>query len=307
MLTSKSRKDLLRSLGLISIVWIGPSIFLYLLNYTDAERLFSSQTMHYIVIGLFILLLSTIMAIFFKIEISHLHKNNKLRRNLIIILIIARLLLFQVEGIDSFIGILAGIAGSTTLVIFSCLLGSYLSQAINRLPEIIPVCSVAFTVDLYSVFKGPSKKIALQIGDFYSNGAIGPVPFIDIILLKIPNPPALYLIPMFGVSDLIFAVFLSSVLLKFQISDSIIGKDLKDIVHSQKMHFYFPLVSCALLISIVFASIFEMFIPALPVIIMIVLPWVIVRNFALFKLKRSDLVLTLIPLILASIVYFSVN
>jgi len=307
MILSKKIEDLFKALGLMSIIWISPSILLYLLNYTNTGKIFSSQSVHYIVIVFFVLLLSTIMIIFFKFEKRFLHKNNKLRRNLIVILIIARLLFFQVESVGPFIGILAGIAGSTTLVICSCLLGSYLSQAIKRLPEIVPVCSVAFTVDLYSVFKGPSKKIALQIGDFYSNGAIGPVPYADIILLKIPSPSVEYLIPIFGVSDLIFAIFLSSIMLKFQISDSIIGEDIKDVVNSQNMHFYFPLVFFALLASIFFASIFKMFIPALPVMIVIVLPWVIVKNRALFTLKGTDCFLTLVPLVLATIVSFSTD
>lgn len=301
---SKNIAPPLRSLTLMSIVWICPSVLVYLISYTNIGELFSPQTLHYIALVFAILLLSTIMAIFFKYEKKFLYKNNKSRRNFIVILIIARLLLFQVESVGSFIGVFAGIVGSTTLIICSCLLGSYLSQAINRLPEIIPVCSVAFTVDLYSVLNGPSKKIALQIGDFYSNGAKGPVPFADIILLKIPNPSVEYLVPIFGVSDWIFVIFLSSVMLKFKISDSIIGKDTNDVVNSPKMHIYFPLVSIALLLSSILASIFDVFIPALPVIIMIVLPWVIVKNWTLFTLQRSDYFLTLVPLVLVTIVSF---
>ncbi len=297
----------LRPLTLMSIIWISPSIMFYLLSYTNTGKIFSSQLLSFLVIVFFVLLLSIIMAIFFKFEKNSLCNNNILRRNLIVILIITRLLLFQVESGGSFIGVLAGIAGTTTLIIFSCLLGSYLSQAIKRLPEVIPVCSVAFTVDLYSVFKGPSKEFALQIGDFYSNGATGPVPYVDIILLKIPNPSIGYLTPIFGVSDWIFVIFLSSVMLNFRISDGIIGKDIKDVVSSPNTQFYFPLVSFALLVSIFIAYVFNIFIPALPVMIMIVLPWVIVKNMTLFKLRATDCCLTLVPPLLATIIFLFTN
>lgn len=218
--------------------------------------------------------------------------------------VILRLLVFPLENEGNFIAILAGIIGTTALIITSCLFGSYLSQAIKRLPELIPVCSVAFMVDIYSVFKGPSKEIALQIGKFYGDGAKGRVPFADILLLKIPNPSVEYLIPVFGVSDWIFIVFLSSVMLKFKISDSIIGKDLKDVVDFPKVQLYFPLVSFGLLVSILTAYLLNSFVPALPIILIIVLPWLIFNNRTLFKMRRNECFLTLIPLVFVCIFFF---
>lgn len=243
------------------------------------------------------------MTIFLRYDKNYLCENNIIRRNLLIILIILRLLLFQIENADSFVGILAGIAGTTTLIIFASLLGSYLSQAVKRLPELIPVCSVAFTVDLYSVLKGPSKEIALQIGDFYSSGAQGTVPYVDIILIKIPHLTVNYLTPIFGISDWIFVVFLTATLLKFRVSDSVIGSDITTIVDSDKCQFYFPLVSIALLTSIFIAYTANIFVPALPVITMIVLPWVIIKHPNILTMKASDYYLTLIPPVLATIVY----
>lgn len=291
----------------IGIIWIIPSILLYLLSYTNLSGLFSSPTLSYLVIVFFIFLLSSTMAIFLRYERDYLYKNNHIRRNLIVILILFRLLLFQIEKIDSFVGILAGIAGTTTLILFACLLGSYLSQAIKRLPELIPVCSVAFTVDLYSVLQGPSKEMALQIGEFYSAGAKGSAPYVDIILMKISNPAVDYLTPIFGVSDWIFVVFLTSTLLQFNISDSVAGKDITKVIHTQSLPLYFPLVSIALLTSIFIANISNIFVPALPVMILIVLPWLITKNLNLFKMTASDYYLSLIAPILATIFHFFSN
>ena len=125
------------------------------------------------------------------------------------------------------------------------------------------------------------------------------------ILLKIPNTSVEFLTPVFGVSDWIFVVFLSSVMLKFQISDSTVGKDLKDVVASSGSHFYFPLVSFALLVSILTAYVLNIFIPALPVIIVIVLPWVIFKNRSLITLKATDCYLALVPPILATIIFLA--
>jgi len=293
----------IRTLASISIIWIVPSLLFYLLSYTNISTIFLSQTFSFLVIVFFIFLLSNTMAVFLKYDKDYLCTNNNIRRNLLIILIILRLLLFQIEHIDSFVGILAGITGTTTLIIFASLLGSYLSQAIKRLPELIPVCSVAFTVDLYSVLQGPSKEIALQIGEFYSSGAQGTVPYVDIILIKIPQLTVNYLTPIFGVSDWIFIVFFTTTLLKFRVSDSVVGSDITTKVGSDRYRFYFPLISIALLTSIFIAYILNIFVPALPVIIMIVLPWFIIKHPNLWKMRASDYYLTLIPPALAAIVY----
>jgi hypothetical protein len=307
MILPKNSSSSTSTLATIGIVWIIPSISLYLLSYTNLRGLFSSPTLSYLVIVFFIFLLSSTMAIFLRFERDYLYKNNHIRRNLIVILILFRLLLFQIEKIDSFVGILAGIAGTTTLILLACLLGSYLSQAIKRLPELIPVCSVAFTVDLYSVLQGPSKEIALQIGDFYSAGAEGAAPYVDIILMKITNPAVDYLIPIFGVSDWIFVVFLTSTLLQFKVADSVAGKDITHILNTQCVPLYFPLASIALLASILIANLSNIFVPALPVMIVVVLPWLIIRNLNLFKMRASDYYLSLIAPILATIFYFFTN
>lgn len=300
----KNSKSPISTLTSISIIWIAPSILFYLLSYTNISSIFLSQTFSFLVIVFFIFLLSNTMAIFLKYDRNYLCTHNNLRRNLLIILIIFRLLLFQIENTDSFLGIFAGITGTTTLIIFASLLGSYLSQAIKRLPELIPVCSVAFTVDLYSVLQGPSKEIALQIGAFYSSGAEGTVPYVDIILIKIPNLTVNYLTPIFGVSDWIFVVFFTATLLKFRISDRIVGQDITTIVDTASYQFYFPIVSIALLTSLFIAYIANIFVPALPVIIMIVLPWIILKHPNQWRMKASDYYLTLIPPVVATIIYF---
>lgn len=304
MIFPKNRTSTISTFASIGIIWIIPSILLYLISYTNLNESFSSPTLSFLVIVFFIFLLSSTMVIFLRYERNYLYKNNNIRRNLIISLILLRLLLFQIERIDSFVGILAGIIGTTTLILFACLLGSYLSQAIKRLPELIPVCSVAFTVDLYSVLQGPSKEIAVQIGEFYGTGAKGSAPYVDIILMKITNPAVDYLTPIFGVSDWIFAVFLTSTLLQFKVADSVAGKDITKCINTQNVPFYFPLVSIALLACIFIANISNIFVPALPVMIMIVLPWLIIRNLTLFNMTASDYYLSLIAPLFAAIFYF---
>lgn len=304
MIVSNNSKPSVHTFIAIGVIWVVPSIALHLFSYTNFRGIFSSPALSFLVIVFFIFLLSSTMAIFLSYEKDYLHKNNTKRRNLIIFLILLRLLLFQIESIDSYVSVLAGIMGTTTLILFACLLGSYLSQAIRRLPELIPVCSVAFTVDLYSVLQGPSKEIALQIGEFYSGGAKGPVPYADIILMKITNPAVDYLIPVFGVSDWIFVVFLTSTLLKFKVSDSVAGKSTTTIIDTQSVPLYFPLVSIALLASIFIANILHIFVPALPVIIIVVLPWLMMRNLNLFTMRASDYYLSFIAPILAAVFYF---
>lgn len=294
----------IRILGMMCLIWIAPSILFYLLSSMHLGGVFLSPIFSFVVIIFFVFLLSNTIPFFLKYDRDSLCKNNGSRRKLLVVLIIVRILLFKIENIDSFAGILAGIAGTTTLIIFASLLGAYLSQAIKRPAELIPVCCVAFTVDLYSVVQGPSKDIALKIGEFYSSGAEGALPYVDIILLKIPNLAVNYLTPIFGVSDWIFIVFFTSTLFKFSISDSVAGSDITTTVETDTCKFYFPLVSIALLTSIFIAYRAHIFVPALPVIILITLPWVIITHPSLMKMKASDCYLSLIAPVVATIIYF---
>lgn len=303
MIYKKKICTVLMPLFNISCLWVVPSLLLYLLGDTVFGGLFASKFFSFILLSFFVFLLSSMMVMFFRYEKEVLIGNNSLRRNLIVLCVVLRLAAFQVEHSGTCIGVFAGIVGTASLIIFSCLLGAYLSTAVNRLTEIIPVCSVAFTVDLYSVLRGPSKEIAVQIGKFYSEGATGSVPLADMILVKIVNPSVEYLIPVFGVSDWIFIVFFSSVMLKFQLADGVVGKSLKDMEGSSGIQFYFPLISLGLLISVLTAYMFNLFIPALPVILVIVLPWLIVQNHTLFRLRASDYILTLVPPVMALLLF----
>lgn len=303
MMQSPKMEGYLTPLAVMAILWVGPSLLLYLLSYTSIGKMFDSQLLSFLLLGFFVFLLSTIMAIFFKFERSYLVHNNILRRNLIILLLVLRVLVFPLENGENAFSVLAGVTGTTLLILLSCLVGSYLCQAINRPAELIPVCSVAFMVDFYSVLQGPSKVIAQQVGDFYSKGAKGPVPLADMILLKIPNPAVEFLTPVFGVSDWIFIVFLSAVLLKFKISDSVIAKDIYHVVNSTQVQLYFPLASLALLVSVLIAYLLGSFVPALPIILTMVLPWLIFTNRGLFIMRRSDYILTAIPPILIFILF----
>lgn len=300
----KNNNSALGTFSLVSIIWIVPSLFFYLLSYTNIDGIFLSPIFSFAVIVFFIVLLSNTIPFFLRYDRDYLCKNNSIRRNLLIALIIARVLLFKIENTDSFVGVLAGITGSITLIIFASLLGSYLSQAIKRPAELIPVCSVAFTVDLYSVLKGPSKDIALKIGEFYSSGARGDLPYIDMILLKIPNLTVNYLTPVFGVSDWIFIVFLTSTLFKFRISDNTVGSDIATIINSKSSQFYVPIASIALGTSILIAQTTNIFIPALPIIILIVIAWLSIKHPNLWSLKASDCYLTLIAPVVATTIYF---
>lgn len=297
-------KKVFPGLVLISFFWVIPSTLLCLPDYSYIEDFLQLESLYLGFMVFFMVIISNMMARYFIFESSAIRKDFQLRGTLLILAIIIRLILFEVESMGSFIGITAGILGTADLIIFSCLLGSYLPEAIKRVPELIPVCSVAFFIDLFSVFQGPSKKIANLVKEHYVGGIKEEIPFIDMFLVKIPNPSVDYLTPIFGVSDLIFVIFISAVMLKFKIDDNMTGKSIGAIVMSKGNNFfYFPLVIFSLMAAIFMASWLNIFLPALPVIVMVTLPWVIINNSALFKLKKSDWILTFVPPVAILVLY----
>lgn len=301
---AKQIRNALLGLIPISLIWIIPSILFTIPNYSSFENSSQLKAIYIGFIFFFIFILSNMMARYFVFERGILGKDLRSRGVVLILVIIIRLILFEMERIDTFIGTMAGILGTADLIILSYLLGSYLPEAIKRVPELVPVCSVALFIDLFSVLQGPSKKIANLIQEHYIDGTKETTPFIDILFIKIPTPYTDYLMPIFGISDLIFATFISAVMLKFNINDNMIGKNMNEFIRTPKnCFFYFPVVMFSLLSAILIASWLNIFLPALPVIVMITLPWIAITNIKLFKFKRNDWLLTAIPPVVTLILY----
>jgi len=159
-------------------------------------------------------------------------------------------------------------AFKTGLLLFSgTLVGISLARYVKRLWEVVPLCLVMMLADFSSWAVGPTADFARQIEDYY-RAPEGPPPLIDMVLVKLTYPGASGLVPVFGVSDWIIVVFFAAVARRYQINDNLIGSGGDPEQKSRGR--YLPVSVVALFLAIMLAHAGETFIPALPLIVLVV-------------------------------------
>jgi hypothetical protein len=146
---------------------------------------------------------------------------------------------------------------TANLLFFACVLGHWLTEPLKRPAELIPLCLVMSLIDIFSVFKGPTRQLTSSLVGYYSSGQSGPPPLVDYILIKLPLPGQSSLLPVFGVSDWIMIVMLSAASAKFGMNDNVLHR-VKGV--------YFPVAGMGLIAAILAAREFDMYLPALPMI-----------------------------------------
>ncbi len=153
----------------------------------------------------------------------------------------------------------AFLLGAATLV------GATLGRYLQRLWEIIPVCLVMGMADFASWFGGPTAGFSEEIQTYYL-APEGPVPLVDMLLVKLAFPGPAGMAPVFGVSDWIMAAFFAVVARRYAINDNLLGA-------SGRAGRYLPVSVGALFAAILLAQTSGHFVPALPLMALAVLCW----------------------------------
>ncbi len=156
---------------------------------------------------------------------------------------------------------------SGALLLIATFIGSTLARYVRRLWELIPICLAMSLADFASWSYGPTATFSAQIKHHYLTPG-SPPPLIDMFLIKLALPGQQNLLPVFGISDWIMVVFFASVAHRYGIKANLAGTDQAPTVGR-----YLPLAGAALFGAILLAQLTGAFIPALPIIAMIVLPW----------------------------------
>jgi uncharacterized protein YqgC (DUF456 family) len=185
--------------------------------------------------------------------------------------------------------IFLSIGGSANLLVFATLTGAMLSTAIKRVAELIPISLTAAVADIASVFFGPTKDIAETLGSYYQGGMVGNPPLADFIVIKVSLPGFSYPVPLFGVTDWIILVLLSSSLIRLQKSDNLMER--RSLLN-QKL--FLPVSGCSLMLSVFLAQLFGLFLPALPAMAFIFTSYMMVKYFQELELHRSDMILSVV-------------
>lgn len=166
---------------------------------------------------------------------------------------------------------------SGLLLLIATLIGAALARYVQRLWELVPVCLVMTLADFASWSYGPTAVFSRQIEQYY-RAPTGPAPLIDMALVKLAFPGGAGLTPVFGISDWIMVVFFAIVAHRHDINDNLLGPAGERLARQGRLGCYLPVSVLALLAAIMLAQATGLFIPALPLIALIMLLWFSARH-----------------------------
>ncbi len=169
---------------------------------------------------------------------------------------------------------------SGLLLLVATLIGAALARYVQRLWEVVPVCIVMTLADVASWLCGPTAGFTREIQQYYL-APEGPPPLIDMFLIKLAFPGPAGLAPVFGISDWIMVVFFAIVARRYGINDNLIGSPGETLARQGRIGRYLPVSVVALFVATVLAQATGLFIPALPLMAMIMLLWYAARYLLL--------------------------
>ncbi len=167
---------------------------------------------------------------------------------------------------------LLAVVKSGLLLLVATLIGAALARYVKRLWEIVPICIMMTLADFYSWLYGPTAGFMQQIQEYY-RAPQGVPPLIDMVLIKLVLPGSASLLPVFGISDWIMVVFFALVAARFKVNDNLIGASGESLARWGRIGRYLPVSVVALFAALQLAQLSGLFIPALPLIALIMLLW----------------------------------
>jgi hypothetical protein len=169
---------------------------------------------------------------------------------------------------------------SALLLLVATLTGAAMARYINRLWEIVPVCIVMTLADFASWLYGPTADFTQAIQQYY-RAPYGPPPLVDMILVKLAFPGKADLLPVFGVWDWIMVVFFAIVAARHEVNDNLLGFAGEEQARRGRIGCYLPVSVLALFLAMTLAQTTGLFIPALPVIALVMMLWYSLRYLLL--------------------------
>jgi hypothetical protein len=202
---------------------------------------------------------------------------------LLLVLLILSLALVYSRSYGA-IGVFGTAVLTANLLVGATVIGILLSSAIKRVGELVPVCITAAVADTISVTMGPTKTFAEDLAAYYQSGREGPTPWVDFIIIKAGIPGFDIPAPLFGVTDWIFLVLLSTALLRLGKSDNLLS-----IKGSIGRHVFVPVSVVALYTGFIISQLTGKFIPAMVFITSFFLVFLVLQYKVHRNLRRVDI------------------
>ncbi len=200
---------------------------------------------------------------------------------------------------------------TATLVLLACVAGHWLVIPLKHPSEFIPIGVAVALSDIFSVVSGPTRNFAENISDYYREGMSGPVPLVDFFLVKMPMPGNDYFMPVFGITDWVVVALLSAGALRFSMNDNIFS--LAGSTQAQnKSRAFFPVAGIGLILSIVAARSMNLYLPALPFIVIVFFgamaaKYPRVRKLGPYEIRAIIFVSTLIGALMAVFAFIKIG
>ncbi|WP_300672529.1 hypothetical protein [Desulfoluna sp.] len=206
-------------------------------------------------------------------------------------------LLFYTGRAGLWRGGVPAIVFSANLLLMAGLVGRWLASGIRRPSELLPVCAVVCAADLVSFFKGPTGAMADGVAAYYAAGMVGPPPWADFLLVKIPVPGISNWVPLFGVTDWAVAACLTDAYRRLSLDRA--GARGEGASRGVMNAFPSPAVA-GLLAAIVLAHVTGRFVPGMPMMVLFYLPVLLARSRQARRPRRHEVWLALLfPLVIA--------
>lgn len=177
---------------------------------------------------------------------------------------------------------------TATLVLLACVAGHWLAIPLKRPSEFIPIGMAVALSDIFSVFSGPTRNFAENLSDYYREGMTGPVPLVDFFLVKMPMPGNDYFMPVFGITDWVVVALLSAGALRFSMDDNVFSLSGSKQAPN-KSRAFFPVAGIGLVLSIAAARAMDLYLPALPFIVIVFLSAMAAKYPAVRKLGPEEI------------------
>ena len=186
---------------------------------------------------------------------------------------------------------------SANLLFGATLLGGVLSSAVKRVGELVPVCLTAAVADAMSVAMGPTRSMAEDLVLYYQKGREGPLPLVDLLVVKTVLPGSAGSFPLFGVTDWILVVLLSAALLRMKKTDNIFPGAM-----DRRSRTHVSISALGLYCAVVLAQLAGVFVPAMVFIAVFFVVFLFAGHDLKHELKSIDVTYSaMFPLAVAAL------
>lgn len=171
---------------------------------------------------------------------------------------------------------------SGALLLAATVTGAALARYVHRLWEIVPIAVVMTLADFVSWLNGPTAAFTEQIRRHYLKPE-GPPPLVDMILIKAALPGADALSPVFGIADWIMVAFFALVARHHGVDDNLLRLSGQEAAQRGRVGSYLPVSAVALAGAVLLAQFTGLFLPALPLMALVMLLWYAGRHLLLSR------------------------